>query len=109
LVEQAAMAMGLPANAFGPTYANGRPFGDLGRNTLVGPGQASIDYAILKKTRLREGVSLEFRAEFFNLFNHVNRTTPNSLLENAGGHGFADLSQLDSTPRQIRFGVKLVF
>jgi hypothetical protein len=109
VVEQRARARGLPPDAFGRTYAAGRPFGDVGRNTLTGPGLANIDFALLKTTKLSEKVSLQFRAEAFNLFNHPNRTRPNGIVENAGGFGFGDLGEVDSLPRRVRIALKLIF
>jgi hypothetical protein len=108
-VEQAALAMGLAPDAFGSTFAAGRQFGDAGRNTLTGPRLANVDFALLKTTKLSEKVSLQFRAEFFNLFNHPNRIRPNFILENAGGFGYADLGETDATPRRIRLALKLIF
>jgi hypothetical protein len=108
-VEQAARAMGLSPDAFGATFAAGRPFGDAGRNTLTGPRLVNVDFALLKTTKLSEKVSLQFRAEFFNMFNHPNRARPNSILENAGGFGFADPGETDSTPRRVRLALKLIF
>ena len=108
-VEQRAKAMGLAPDAFGPTYAAGRQFGDAGRNSLIGPALANIDFALVKTTKLSEKVSLQFRAEASNLFNHPNRGKPNSMLENAGGFGFGDLGEVDSTPRRVRFALKLIF
>ena len=109
LVELAARARGLQPDAFGATYAAGRPFGDVARNSLIGPRLANVDFALLKTTKLTEKVSLQFRAEFYNLFNHPNRTKPNFILENAGGFGFADLGETDSNPRRIRLALKLIF
>lgn len=108
-VEQAARQMGLPANAFGKTYAAGRQFGNEGRNNLISPKLVNMDFAIIKTTKLSEKVSLQFRAESFNLFNHPNRTKPNFILENAGGRGFADLDEVGATPRRIRLALKLIF
>lgn len=108
-VEQAARALGLGPDAFGKTFAAGRPFGDVGRNTLIGPRLANVDLALTKTTKLSERVSLEFRAEAFNFFNHPSRGKPNFLVENAGGFGFADLGEADASPRRIRLGLKLTF
>jgi hypothetical protein len=109
VVEQAARARHLLPDAFGNTYAAGRPFGDAARNSLIGPQLANVDFALLKTTKLTEKVALQFRAEFYNLFNHPNRTKPNFILENAGGFGFADLGETDSNPRRIRLALKLIF
>jgi Mg-chelatase subunit ChlD len=108
-VEQAARLMGLPADAFGQTYAAGRPFGNEGRNNLISPKLMNVDFAIIKTTKLSEKVSLQFRAESYNLFNHPNRSKPNFILENAGGRGFADLDEVDASPRRIRLALKLIF
>ena len=69
----------------------------------------NVDFALLKTTKLSEKVSLQFRAEFYNLFNHPNRSKPNFILENTGGFGFADLGESDSDPRRVRLALKLIF
>jgi Mg-chelatase subunit ChlD len=108
-VEQAARLMGLAADAFGKIYAAGRPFGNEGRNNLISPKLVNMDFAIIKTTKLSEKVSLQFRAESYNLFNHPNHAIPNFILENAGGRGFADLDEVDASPRRIRLALKLIF
>ncbi len=50
--------------------------GNLGRNTLIGPGISTFDFSLFKNTALSEGVNLQFRAEFFNIFNRTNFATP---------------------------------
>ncbi len=109
IVEQWARARGLSPDAFGQTFASGRPFGSIGRNTLISPGISNIDFAMIKTTKLTEKVSLQFRSEFFNLFNHPNRGKPNSILENAGGFGFNSEGDVDAAPRRIRLALKLIF
>jgi hypothetical protein len=109
IVEQWARSRGMSPQSFGPTFASGRPFGDIGRNTLLGPGISNIDFALIKTTKLTEKVSLQFRSEFFNLFNHPNRGTPNFVLENSGGFGFNDLGETDAAPRRVRLALKLIF
>ena len=51
-------------------------FGNSGRLSLRGPGFNNTDLAITKDTKIRENIGLQFRAEFFNLFNHVNWGVP---------------------------------
>ncbi len=51
-------------------------FGNTGRNSLRGPGSATIDFSMIKNFRLAEKHSLQFRAEMFNLFNHANLANP---------------------------------
>ncbi len=56
-------------------------FGSLGRNGLVvGPGFNNFDFSILKTTRLTERFKVQFRAEFFNIFNHPNFGQPGGLV-----------------------------
>lgn len=51
-------------------------FGSLGRNALTGPGYKNFDFSVVKTTRFNERVSLQLRAEFFNIFNHPNFASP---------------------------------
>jgi len=72
-----------PATWFSP-LAFARPatgkFGSLGRNfAVVGPRFNNFDFSILKTTALAERLKLEFRTEFFNLFNHPNFGQPNGF------------------------------
>src|SRR5262249_24038769 len=108
-VEQGALSMGLAPDAFGKTFAHGRPFGDVGRNTLIGPSLANIDFAMLKNIKFNERVRLQLRAELYNALNHPNRGIPNSIVENAGGFGFMSVGDTDAAPRQIRLGARLTF
>ncbi len=69
-----------PSNYFNPLAfaapATGK-FGNLGRNGLVvGPGFNNFDFSLIKTTALTERVKVEFRTEFFNLFNHPNLGQP---------------------------------
>ena len=61
-----------PACAPGDPEYNPGHFGNLGRNTLSSPGNFTVDFSVQKSFKIREGHSAEFRAEFFNFFNHVN-------------------------------------
>ena len=51
-------------------------FGDLGRDSIFGPGLSNVDFSITKNTRLTERLNLQLRAEFFNIFNHPNYALP---------------------------------
>jgi hypothetical protein len=80
-------------------------FGDLGRNTLRGPGINNWDISLLKDTKFGESKDVEFRAEFFNAFNHAQFLNP----DNQGFDGtFGQVSQTRG-PRLIQFGLKFYF
>jgi hypothetical protein len=52
----------------------------VGRDTLIGPGSATLDVSILKNTALTERLKLQLRGEFFNVLNHANFRTPNTIV-----------------------------
>ena len=51
-------------------------FGDLGRDSVYGPGYSNLDFSVTKNTKLYERLNLQLRAEFFNIFNHPNFALP---------------------------------
>ena len=80
-------------------------FGNAGRNIIQGPGLANIDFSLLKDAALGENVTLQFRTEFFNLFNTPNFLNPNNFF---GTPGFGRmLASRDG--REVQFGIKLIF
>jgi hypothetical protein len=91
-------------------------FGNAGRNTVIGPRANIADFSVLKSTRIAEGASLQFRGEFFNLFNHPNLSVPNVTI-NSGAFGtiastvdVANGNPLsDGGPRLVQFALKLTF
>jgi hypothetical protein len=86
-------------------------YGDLGRGILSGPGLADVDLSLFKDTRVSERTSLEFRAEFFNVLNHVNFGPPNTTVFASGiiSASAGTITTLATNPRQIQFGLKLLF
>ena len=60
-----------------PTIGDGTGYGDSGSGIILGPGQFNWDISILKDTRIRENHLVQFRAEFFNAFNHPQFSNPN--------------------------------
>jgi hypothetical protein len=89
-------------------------FGDAGRNTLVGPGLLSTDVSLFKNIKITEGVRLQFRAEAFNLPNRANFAAPlanNKLFDTKGAAvNFAgQITTLQTSPRQIQMGLKLLW
>ena len=80
-------------------------FGNLGRNTVIGPGFVNLDLVLVKSIHIGESLRLELRAEAFNVANHPNYNIVGRIL-NDPTFGRV-LSQLD--PRQLQFGAKVVF
>jgi len=84
-------------------------YGTVGRNTLRGPGFASLDFSVLKNFGLRwftsEGANLQLRAEFYNLFNRTNFGNPNNNLSNSL------LGRITSAgePRIMQLALRLAF
>lgn len=88
---------------------NGDFYRDLGRNTLIGPALATWDFSVLKDTRIRERLSLQFRAEIFNLLNRANFNAPILIVFTPSGvSGTAGaITATSTTSRQVQFGLKL--
>jgi hypothetical protein len=81
-------------------------FGNVGRNTVVGPGMTNLDAVIAKTMALRESLKLQLRVECFNVFNHSNYSVVGRIINDPTTYGMV-LSQLD--PREFQFGLKLIF
>jgi hypothetical protein len=112
--------------------AGTRHFGNLGRNALRGPAFKEVNLSLFKNTLLTERVTLQLRAEFFNVFNHPNYANPNlpnfitdpasAGIDPATGRGLGPLG-LTATgdvgignpflggggPRGTQFAVKIIF
>jgi hypothetical protein len=116
---------------------NGNIFGDAGRNSLCGPALRVLDFSLIKHTQVAQRVTLEFRSEFFNIFNHPNFNVPDNTQgpNGTGGNGDAifvgratgcnpatdpqgcgipagNVGRIFSTvtsSRQIQFGFKVIF
>jgi hypothetical protein len=80
-------------------------YGDTGRNTIDGPPTKNIDFSIFKNFEIRESKTLQFRAEFFNFFNHPNFNPPGTTF---GTSSFGVISSA-ADPRQIQFALKFIF
>ena len=92
--------------ALSNALTNGTPrFGTSGRNILFGPSLDEWDISFIKRNRITERFSLEFRAQLFNVFNHANFGNPAATTDTG------DFGQITSakTPRDIQFGLKLSF
>lgn len=92
-------------------------FGNAGRNIVIGPGVKNFDFSLIKDTPVTERLHVEFRTEFFNIFNHPNFGLPNIVMTSPTfGSLFqtADVAQNNvglgsGGPRLIQFGLKLMF
>ncbi|MEX2264907.1 MAG: carboxypeptidase regulatory-like domain-containing protein [Bryobacteraceae bacterium] len=81
-------------------------FGNLGRNTLFGPGRVNFDFSLFKDFAFHEEMKLQFRAEAFNLFNTPQFGLPNASI------GAAQAGIINSTvgnPRQLQLALRLQF
>ncbi len=127
------VVLGTPAEwfnpqAFLPPPSNGGFYGNLGRDTITGPGLVTWDFSLLKDTQIRENVSLQFRAEVFNILNRANFGTPNPiafvLAPSAGQTCLAgvvsgqcpvasssagQITTLSTSPRQVQLAIKLLW
>ncbi len=91
--------------------ANAGFYGNLGRDTLIGPGLATWDFSTFKQARLRERLDLQFRAEIFNLLNRANFNTPNLIAFTPSGvSGTAGaITSTSTSSRQVQFGLKFIW
>jgi hypothetical protein len=92
-------------------------YGNVGRNSLLGPSLNELDFSAMKTTPIRgddSTLKLQFRAEFYNVLNHSNFSPPiaNRTVFTATGTTVGTAGNITSTvttSRQIQFGMKLVF
>jgi hypothetical protein len=105
------------SNWFNPcAFAAAAPgeLGNASRTPLSGPGFVNTDFSVIKQFALPwEGVGINFRAEFFNLFNHPQLGLPvspvNGYADINAGAGFSTISFTVNNPRVLQFGLKLTF
>lgn len=88
-------------------------FGDAGRHVVIGPGVANVDFSLFKTTAIAETVSLQFRAEFFNVMNRPNFGSPREQIFNSRTFEVdsraARITSTNGTMRQIQFALRLMF
>lgn len=90
-------------------------YGNLGRNTMVGPTIVNFDLSLQKRFNITENTSIQFRTEIFNLFNHPNWSLPflNPILPdntyNPSAGYIVEVINSNNQGRQIQFGLKIVF
>jgi len=80
---------------------------------LTGPGLVATDLSLAKKLAFSERLNLQFRAEFFNIFNHTNFNTPNPVVFTAATGGASPtagvITSTSTTSRQIQLGLKFLW
>jgi hypothetical protein len=110
------VVLGKPNQWFNPAAFLAPPpnsgfYGNVGRDTYVGPGLATWDFSALKDTAIRERLSLQFRAEIFNLLNRANFNTPNLIVFTpTGNSGTAGaITSTSTSSRQVQFALKLLW
>ena len=86
-------------------------FGNVPRNTLIGPGFGSLDFAVFKNITVRGGRRMQLRVEGFNITNHVNFGLPQATVLNAAGRvsNAGQITTIVGTARQFQFGIKVDF
>jgi outer membrane receptor protein involved in Fe transport len=92
-------------------------FGNAGRNTVIGPGLANVDFSAFKNNyipKISETFNIQFRAEFFNILNHPNFQSPvkhNAIFNTDGSpaSGAGVINSTTTSSRQIQFGLKIIW
>jgi hypothetical protein len=106
------------ASAFcnAPVIGDGTGFGNSGTGIILGPGQFNWDISLIKITRITERHLVQFRAEFFDAFNHPQFNNPNNsggFLVNAipdrSSGNFGQITTTSVNPRVIQFALKYMF
>ena len=98
-----------------PTIDGGFGFGNTGVGIVRGPGQANFDFSVTKMTQVTESTKLQFRAEFFNLFNHPQFAIPaagNPNNQTLYGNSAANVGVITATsvnPRLVQLALRLQF
>jgi hypothetical protein len=91
----------------GYTFAGaGYGFGNSGVGAIMGPGQHNWDISLIKNTKVTEGTSVEFRAEFYNVWNHPQFNPP---VNNAADGTFGEIQNSSVPPRIMQFALKYIF
>jgi hypothetical protein len=81
-------------------------FGNVGRNTIYGPGRQTLDLALQREFAVTENVKLQLRAEAFNALNHTNLGTPNRFVNTPQ---FGTITEAATPGREIQLGLRLSF
>jgi hypothetical protein len=95
-----------------PVVAGSCHPGSLGRNAITGPDFVNTDFSVIKDTKITERFNLQFRTEFFDVFNHRSFSNP-TLTATSGAFGKIQATRFPNgdqgSSRQIQFALKLQF
>ena len=81
-------------------------FGDVGRNSIYGPGLETLDLALVRDFGLTERMKFQFRGEFFNVLNHTNLGTPDRFVNTPQ---FGTITQATTPGREVQLSARLTF
>ena len=81
-------------------------YGNVGRNTVYGPGLQTMDLGVVREFAIREKARFEARAEFFNALNHTNYGTPNRFVNTAS---FGSITEVSTPGREIQLSARISF
>ena len=91
-------------------------FGSSGRNAFYGPGYASVDFSVLKNTKITERINTQFRIEMFNMFNRVNLAPPSNTNGSGLGISADTIGDWNGAPGigpgeafNLQLGLKIIF
>ena len=111
----------IPNSPAGCALLTGSAILGAGPSTTTGPGIHKFDVSAFKAFQINDRISMQFRAEFFNIFNHPNFNAPNFggngviAVSNSGNFNSSTFGEIGSTrdapydPRQIQFALKLYY
>ncbi len=81
-------------------------YGNVGRNTLLGPGSVNLDFSLFRTFKLTERFDLQFRADVANFFNSPHFRNPSGDLSSGN---FLTITSAKDDERQFRFGLRMSF
>ena len=81
-------------------------FGNVGRNSVYGPGMQTLDFAVVRDFGITERMKFQFRGEFFNALNHTNLGTPDRFVNTPQ---FGTITESTTPGREIQLSARLSF
>jgi hypothetical protein len=81
-------------------------FGNVGRNSIYGPGMQTLDLAVAREFAIAERMKFQFRGEFFNALNHTNLGTPDRFVNTPQ---FGTITESTTPGRQVQLSARLSF